>query len=130
MSGMSQPNRKTVPTVIPSCLSIQELLDVTSCEAEGTERVSSPAQCVPRRHSFRHSIRLEGSRHDSEKHPPSLGKQWYDNQISSPAYSVLAFLRDERNKDIHLKPVSPCKIISLEVVTTLHISGSVDYRVR
>lgn len=61
--------------------------------------------------------------------PPSAGKLWYNQQISSPAYSVLAFLRDERNKDIHLKPVSPRKVISVEVVTTLCISGSADYRV-
>ena len=63
------------------------------------------------------------------KHPPSAGKKWYDQQISSPVYSVLAFLRDERNKDIHVKPVSPRKIVSVEAVTPLHISGSVDYRV-
>lgn len=61
--------------------------------------------------------------------PPSAGKQWYDQQISSPAYAVLAFLRDERNKDIHVKPVSPRKIVSVEAVTTLYISGSADYRV-
>lgn len=61
--------------------------------------------------------------------PPSPGKQWYDQQISSPAYAVLAFLRDERNKDIHVKPVSPRKIINVEAVTTLYISGSADYRV-
>ena len=42
---------------------------------------------------------------------------------------MLAFLRDERNKDIHVKPVSPRKVISVEVVTTLYISGSADYRV-
>lgn len=61
--------------------------------------------------------------------PPSNGKQWYDQQISSPTYSVLAFLRDERNKDIHVKPVSPKKIVTVEAVMTLHVSGSVDYRV-
>jgi hypothetical protein len=61
--------------------------------------------------------------------PPSVGKQWYDQEISSPAYSVLAFLRDERNKDIHLKPVSPRKITSIEVVTRLYVSCSADYRV-
>ncbi len=61
--------------------------------------------------------------------PPSPGKQWYDQQISSPTYSVLAFLRDERNKDIHAKPVSPRKVISIEVVMTLHMSSSIDYRV-
>lgn len=61
--------------------------------------------------------------------PPSVGKQWYDQQISSQAYSVLAFLRDERNNDIHVKPVSPRKITSAEAVTTLYISGSADCRV-
>jgi hypothetical protein len=61
--------------------------------------------------------------------PPSAGKQWYDQQISSPVYAVLAFMRDERNKDIHVRPVSPRKVISVEVTTTLYISGSADYRV-
>ena len=42
---------------------------------------------------------------------------------------MLAFLRDERNKDIHVKPVSPRKIVTIEAVMTLHISGSADYRV-
>jgi len=62
--------------------------------------------------------------------PPSAGKQWYDQQISSNAYKELAFLRDERNNDIHVKPVSPRKIISVEAVTTLYLSGAADYRVR
>jgi|GEM_PF-529859 len=59
--------------------------------------------------------------------PPSHGKQWYVQQISSSAYRVLAFMREERNKDIHLKPVAPRKIISVEIVTTLFLRDSLDY---
>jgi hypothetical protein len=61
--------------------------------------------------------------------PPSPGKQWYDQLISSPNYAVLAFLRDERNRDIHVQPVRPRQIVKIEAVMTLFVSGCADYSV-
>jgi hypothetical protein len=36
---------------------------------------------------------------------------------------------DERNVNIHAKPVNAKRIITVEVVTTLYLHGSADYRV-
>jgi hypothetical protein len=62
--------------------------------------------------------------------PPSAGKRWYDQQISSAGYATLAFLRDKRNDDIHVKPVSPRQIVGIGLGDTLRLSEAFDVRAK
>jgi hypothetical protein len=60
---------------------------------------------------------------------PAAGQRWYEGLITDPKYAVLKFLKDERDKDIHVGPVVPRKTISVTAHHVLHISGSADVRV-
>lgn len=57
------------------------------------------------------------------------GQAWYDDQITRDDRAIVRFFRDQRNVNVHAKPVGPRRIIHVEAVTTLHISGSVDVSV-
>ncbi len=54
---------------------------------------------------------------------------WYESQIEKEAHPNIALFKDQRDVNIHVSPVAPTKILNITVATTLHLSGSVDYRV-
>lgn len=58
------------------------------------------------------------------------GQKWYESWVDKNRFPDVAFLKDQRDVNVHAKPVAPKPIFKVEARTTLHISGAADYRVR
>ncbi len=57
------------------------------------------------------------------------GQAWYDSQVAGAAHPNILLFKNQRNFNIHRKPVAPRTIFNINVTTTLHLTGSADYRV-
>ncbi|MEX2286161.1 MAG: hypothetical protein WD648_03665 [Planctomycetaceae bacterium] len=58
------------------------------------------------------------------------GQAWYDGAVQATKRPLMSFFREERDVNVHVKPVAPKAIFQVEANVTLHIRGSADYRVR
>ena len=56
------------------------------------------------------------------------GQNWFDNQISNN--SIFSFLKDKRDINIHVEPISPIKNIFVSITEGLLLSDSVKIIVR
>lgn len=58
------------------------------------------------------------------------GQGWYDGEIQAAKRALISLFRDERDINLHTKPIVPKAIVKVEAHVTLHLRGSADYRVR
>jgi hypothetical protein len=57
------------------------------------------------------------------------GQAWYDGEVQIAKRPLMSFFKDERDINIHTKPVGPKAIFKVEAHVTLYLRGSADYRV-
>lgn len=65
-----------------------------------------------------------------EAQAKSGGQAWYDGEVQAAKRPQMSFFKDERDVNIHAKPVGPKAVFTVEAHITLHIGGAADYRVR
>jgi len=58
------------------------------------------------------------------------GQAWYDGEVQVAKRPQMSLFKDERDINIHTKPVGPKAVFEVELHVTLHLRGSADYRVR
>ena len=54
------------------------------------------------------------------------GQQWYDTHITQSG--VLSFFKDQRDINIHTKPIKPAQHASVDIKGVVHISSSLHIR--